>query len=251
MCCFSGPVKEVSNTKIFARRFGKASQYLVYEMHFESLEDLAMILPLPTPADSPEDSVTFINLKDYQDFFGDMHKGFPRPRKPTDDRSGALRPLALAPEPQLEVVDVGSFEASFVPKIKDFARLDERFRLPDNVWDKLPTYKDFGFAVFKLKKGEHNVHPMAFAFPSRLKEGTFFPTVHIHDGKVHDKAGFDHVLYMQCREDEFISAEGWEESPQPAEMFMDKKKAGSVILGDAHVYRHRLRGNLKNQDTLV
>jgi hypothetical protein len=249
MCCFSGPVKEVSNTKIFARRFGKSSQYLVYEMHFESLEDLAMILPLPTPADSPEDAVTFINLKEYGRFFGDMNEGFPS-RKPTAAKDLAAEALP-ASAPQLEVIEVGRFEASFVPQIKDFSRLDERFRLPDDVWSKLPAYKDFGFAVFKLKKGDHNVHPMAFAFPSRLKKETFFPTVHIHDGKVHDKAGFDHVLYMQGKDQEFISATGWEESAQPAGMFMNKEKAGSVILGDAHVYRRRLSGMLKNADTLV
>jgi hypothetical protein len=242
-------VEEVSNTKIFARRFGKASQYLVYEMHFHSLEDLAMILPIPTPADSPEDAVTFINLKDYARFFGDMHKGFPEPPTNRGPAAGSA-PLVTA-EKKLEVVDVGAFEASFVPRIKDFSRLDERFRLPDGVWDKLPAYKEYGFAVFKLKKGDSNVHPMAFAFPTALKKEIFFPTVHIHDGKVHDKAHFDHALYLQVGEDVTMADRNWEESPQPAGMFMDKKKAGSVILGDSHVYRRRLRGNLKNADTLA
>jgi hypothetical protein len=36
------------------------------------------------------------------------------------------------------VREVGSFEASYVPKIADFSRLDERFRLPVAVWKKLP-----------------------------------------------------------------------------------------------------------------
>jgi hypothetical protein len=250
MCCFSGPVKEVSNTKIFARRFGKGNQYVVYQMKFESLDDLAMILPLPTPADAPDDAVTFINLKDYEHFFDDMRKGFPE----TTTRVGAVKgppPPAPAAEPKLEVVDVGSFEASFVPRIKDFSRLDERFRLPDDVWSKLPQYKEYGFAVFKLKKGEHVVHPMAFAFPTALESELFFPTVHIHDGKVHDKAGFDHILYLQSSDENFMAGNGWRESVQPAGMFMDKKKAGSLILADNHVYRLRLVGNLKNADTLV
>jgi hypothetical protein len=248
MCCFSGPVVEVSNTKIFGRRFGKSSHYLVYEMHFQSLEDLAMILPLPTPGDSPDDAVTFINLKEYENFFGDMHKGFPVPK--SESRRLDLGVPAAAPKP-IEVIDVGAFEASFVPKIKDFARLDERFRLPDEVWSKLPTYKDYGFAVFKLKKGNANVHPMAFAFPTALKKEIFFPTVHIHDGKWHDKAEFDHVLYMQLAEDQYPGDKQWEESTQPAGMFMDKKKAASVILSDAHVYRRYLKGELKNADTLA
>ena len=90
--------------------------------------------------------------------------------------------------------------ASFVPAIKDFARLDKQFRLPDSVWEKLPLYKEFGFAVFKLKKpekGEQKVHPMAFEFPRASKNILFFPTVHIHDGTVPAKARFDHSLFAR------------------------------------------------------
>ncbi len=68
----------------------------------------------------------------------------------------------------LEVKKVGKFDASFVPAIKDFSRMDERFRLPMGVWDKLPMYKEYGFAVFQLmkeEKGAQKVHPMAFEFP--------------------------------------------------------------------------------------
>lgn len=251
MCCFSGPVQEVSRTKIFARRFGKASQYLVYQMQFKSLEDLAMILPLPTPEDAPEDALTFINLEGYTEFFRDMRKGFPV--KIT--RSAPSRKPAVAsapPEPKLEVVEIGSFEASFVPKLADFRRLDQRFRLPDDAWEKLPQYKSYGFAVFKLKKGNRNVHPMAFAFPTRLRDEIFFPTVHIHDGEVHDRAEFDHDLYLQCAGDEqFVGDMRWRESEQPAGMFLDAKKAGSLIRANAHAYHLRLRGELKNADTLV
>jgi hypothetical protein len=56
---------------------------------------------------------------------------------------------------------------------------------------------------------------------------------------------------MQGKDEDFVSGTGWEESAQPAGMFMNKEKAGSVILGDAHVYRRRLSGMLKNADTLV
>lgn len=249
MCMFSGPVEEVANTKIFARRFGKGNQYLVYQMLFKSLEDLAMILPLPTPEDAPDDALTFINLEDYPDFFDDMKKGFPEPPRvltrglKTDAKPGAV-------PPPLEVVDVGSFEASFVPRLKDFSRLDKRFRLPDDAWEQLPAYKAYGFAVFKLKKGKHNVHPMAFAFPTSLGKNIFFPTVHVHDGKVHARADFDHDLYLQCAEGD-TPGTSWRESPQPAGMFMDKKKAGSLIAADAHAYHLRLRGKLKNADTLA
>ena len=143
MCCFSRSVEEVSDTNVFAREAGDGRQFLVYSMTFRASEDLAMILPLPTPRDSPEDAVRFISLQKYGWFFHDLKKGFtPTPvvRSPTPDRmtrGGAT----------LAVVEVGDFVASFVPSVKEFARLDERFRLPDGVWDRLPRYKEFGFAV--------------------------------------------------------------------------------------------------------
>ncbi len=63
-----------------------------------------------------------------------------------------------APPKKLEVVTVGAYEASFVPTVKDFARLDERFRLP-TAWDALPAVKEHGFVVFKLRKGKNAPRP--------------------------------------------------------------------------------------------
>jgi hypothetical protein len=178
-----------------------------------------------------------------------MRNGFPEPSARPGARERAAGGLKL--EKKLVVHDVGAFEASFVPTIKDFSRLDERFRLPAGTWEELPRYKKYGFAVFKLKKGDVSVHPMAFCFPTALERGLFFPTVHIHDGKVHDKADFDHALYMQLEEGGTVFIEGWRESPQPAGMFMNKKKAGDLIDPDAHAYRRGIRGRQKNEDTLV
>lgn len=195
MCCFSKPVDVVADTNIFARESKDGGQFLVYSMKFKSGEDLAMILPVPTPKASPEDAVKFISLKKYENFFDDLRSGFPQPKPGRGPHAGGLPPANT-----LTVVEVGDFIASFVPAVKDFARLDARFRLPDGVWDTLPQYKDFGFAVFKLKKpekGQSKVHPMAFEFPRADKKVLFFPTVHIHDGKVHAKAGFDHSLFSR------------------------------------------------------
>jgi hypothetical protein len=165
MCCFSKPVDVVADTNIFARASKDGRQFLVYSMKFKAGEDLAMILPIPTPKASAEDAVKFINLQKYEAFFDDLRKGFPAKKEDrVPSKGGGAKPGGLA----LAVVEVGDFIASFVPTIKDFARLDEKFRLPDGVWDKLPQYKEFGFAVFKLKKpekGQSKVHPMAFEFP--------------------------------------------------------------------------------------
>ena len=245
MCCFSGKVDVVADTNIFARASKEGRQFLVYSMRFKSGDDLAMILPIPTPKDSAEDAVKFINLEKYETFFDDLRAGFPLPK--SDSRGP--KPGGDANTP-LAVVEVGSFVASFVPAVKDFARLDKQFRLPDGVWDNLPQYKDFGFAVFKLKKpekGTKKVHPMAFEFPRADKGVLFFPTVHIHDGEVHPKAKFDHALFCQAAG----APVGWEESPGLAESFVKVKETQGIVDGNAHVYRKLMHGNLENKDVAL
>ena len=225
MCCFSQAVLEVSGTQIFARPSQGTAQILVYSMSLQSEQEVSMVLPLPVPPGCPENAVRFINLEAYPEYFTDMDALFPESMTLGIDRS-----LGEARAP-LAVHDVGQFEASFIPSIPDFSRLDPRFRLPVHVWRDLPQYKDWGFAVFKLKKSallplpkraaqslhsqlfgqalvpptlgspetgaEHRVHPMAFEFPRRNPSQLFFPTVHIHDQQVHPTAHFDHQLYFQ------------------------------------------------------
>jgi hypothetical protein len=247
MCCFSGKVDVVADTNIFARASMDGRQFLVYSMRFKAGEDMAMILPIPTPKDSAEDAVKFVNLEKYPAFFDDLRKGFPEPRTKDDSRpakGGAPPPLALP------VIEVGSFVASFVPAIKDFARLDKQFRLPDGVWEKLPQYKEFGFAVFKLKKpekkdGEQKVHPMAFEFPRSDKGVLFFPTVHIHDGTVPAKAKFDHSLFCQVGD---VAPMNWEESPGLADSFVKVKETKGIVDANAHVYRKLMKGSFENKD---
>ncbi len=249
MCCFSGLVEHVADTKIFARASTKGRQFLVYSMKFEADEPVAMILPLPVPEKTKEDAVKFINLEKYESFFDDLKTAFPEP--PSDAVSEPRDLPKPAAEPPLKVEKVGSFEASFVPTVKDFSRLDKRFRLPDDVWEKLGAYAKYGFAVFKLKAGEQKVHPMAFEFPRADDTKLFFPTVHIHDGKVHDKAGFDHLLYCQIAEGQSLPMFAWEESPSHAVNFVKIDKTQGIVEKDAHVYLRRMYGKLKNEDVLV
>lgn len=135
MCCFSGFVDDVHNTKIFARLNGK-EQLLVYSMTFSSAEDVAMVLPLPVVPDSPESAVRFINLEGYTDFFSDMATLFPAEDAAAAD---AYSFLSLDEAPVLEVCQVGAFEASFVPTVADFSRLDERFRMAPDLFCQADT----------------------------------------------------------------------------------------------------------------
>ena len=102
-------------------------------------------------------------MKEFPEFFVHLKMAFPM---------GVLLGMPSPYEKPVPLVvhEVGDFEASFVPGLGDFERLDPRFRIPRTVWDGLPAHQDSGFAVFKLKASTRKVHPMAFEFPRRQPE---------------------------------------------------------------------------------
>lgn len=245
MCCFSRPVEAVSGTTIFARPASGGRQLLAYAMRVKAVEPLAMVLPLPTPPRPAEDAVRFIALDKYPTLFADLAAAFVTP--PSRSKGEALG--APAPRPGLAVVEVGSFVASFVPTLADFARLDEQFRMPPGTWEGLPQYKGYGFAVFQLKPGDQAVHPMAFEFPRADPRRLFFPTVHVHDGKVHPRAGFDHMLYAQPGKG--ARPGGWEAANRPVERVVDVGRAKGLVAAGEPLVRRRLAGRLPNADTYL
>lgn len=220
-----------------------------------------MILPLPVPPGCADDAVWFIDLSGYDDLFQDLARGFPQRLLYAKGRSISR---ALMPEqPRLQVHTVGDFEASFVPSPRDFGRLDERFRLPSDTWARLPAYADYGFAVFKLRRpgglrgllrrlrsAPQSFHPMAFAFPRRDPHALFFPTVHVHDGAVHDEAQFDHSLYCQL-DAGGVAPRDWERSERVLGSFADARRSRGILDGDTRCFRLVLEGSRRNQDTLV
>ncbi len=246
MCCFSRAVKSVSSTRIFARFADSGRQQLVYSMKLDAKEELAMVLPLPVTRARGMEPLTFIDLHAYSEFFDDLEDGFV---PPSSNRSVAKGKDVLRGRPKLEVISVGSYEASYVPTIEDFSRLDERFAIPAKTWAALPGYASFGFAVFKLKPGSATVHPMALSFVSAEPEQLFFPTVHIHDGKVHKTAAFDHTLYLQPSVGKFPSDKAWIASTQPTSSFMKLERASDLIAPNQHCYRRVLKGKRANEDS--
>ena len=262
MCCFAQPVLSVTDTNLFARHTGKGTQFLAYQMKFSSEKPNAMILPLPVATPAKEDSVQFISLKGYDNFFKDLNRGFPNITPSNRSRSlGSVEPTDSI-QKKLIVHEVGDFVASFVPTVKDFSRLDPQFVIPKESWDKVPGYGDYGFAVFQLKKLKGTTHPMAFEFKTRHKNDIFFPTVHIHDGEVHRRESFDHALYLQSETfDEVVDkyrnrhlkdkATGFVRSRKTAKTFCNIEKAKGLVLGDQLVHRLELKGKLENKDVLA
>lgn len=250
MCCFSGKVDSVHSTRIFARAAGGGRQFLAYMMAYEAGADLAMILPLPVQLPSEEKAVRFINLEKAPKLFDDFAQAFPQ--EPGKSRGAVGADSQPAQSKRLDVQQVGSFEASYVPSVADFARLDERFRIAPGIWAKIPGYGDFGFAVFKLKQGKFTVHPMGMSFPPRDPRRLFFPTVHIHDGQVHDRAEFDHTLYLQAGPaDDRDPGEHplWTESAKTAGQVLQIENTAGLVAGDLHLWRRRMTGLLRNRDT--
>ena len=153
--------------------------------------------------------------------------------------------------------------------MKDFARLDERFRMPDNVWSQLPQYADWSFCVFKLKpepsapKGfwkwfaserplpARKRHPMAFDFPRRNPSQLFFPTVHVHDGEVHETAHFDHTLYAQLDDPSIPSGSrsGWERAQTGTEILHEP--ARKLVCPVRPFFRKRIEGDHPNVDVTL
>jgi hypothetical protein len=253
MCCFvplappdslwrrlflGSPRIQVASTSIFARRLDASRQALVYALQLGADSDVAMILPLPVATGSGETALEFLSFEAHSEFFTTLSNLFNPPMPAA--RGGSV---AYALQPQaLPVHNVGAFEASFVPTQRDFERLDARFRMPPRVWQEIGDYDDYGFAVFRLAPGKKaNVHPMAFQFQTRNPTSLFFPTVHVHDGRVHTTAYFDHSLYYQ----------GEPRTPDERAFMSVPHNAHELLRRDTAVYRRRMYGKLPNQDTWV
>ena len=215
-------------------------------MKVAASEPLAMVLPLPVPAASAEDAVRFVSLEGYRDVFVDLKTAFP-------ETTLFAQPLGMGRGPVanravLQVHQVGAFDASFVPRIADFERLDPRFRLPPAVLGALPRYHDWGFAVFQLSPTKQaEVHPMALVFPRREPRSLFFPTTHVHDGNVPASAMFDHALYAQ-----FPPLVGelsnWTPSHAALGGYVDANKVAGLVEPARKGHATALLGNLVNAD---
>jgi hypothetical protein len=266
MCCFSvaspiglvarlfsalTPPVHVSATNIFARMLPDGVQALAYSMNLDTKQPVAMILPLPVVPGSGEDAVKFVSLEKHPRMFERLH-GLFEFLQPAARKGGLSLSISL-PRQKLVVHEVGSFIASYVPARADFTRLDERFRIPDVLFDAVPAYADYGFAVFQFAPGKKTVHPMAMTFPTRAPDRLFFPTVHVHDGTFKPKAKFDHALYYQTKRrtqvGEYVPY-GAFENDAVAWTLSNESFEGLLEPGDA-ILRRTLRKRLPNADVWI
>jgi len=206
-------------------------------MNLSSQADVAMILPLPC-LDDEADPIRMINLARNRGFFGHLEGLFPKSRSASASASRANKAT-------LKVETVGAFEASFVPTTDDFDRLDKRFRLSESVLGKLPQYEDWGFAVFQLAAGTgKRIHPFGLSFRPSYSGSLFFPTVHVHDGRVPYYGEFSHTLYAQLPTEWELPKKGWHAS-------LDRKipdQLPDFVYRSRTLLRAKLSGDLRNRD---
>ncbi len=255
MCCFTvlTPLSlvgrlfakrvHVSHTNVFARMVRPGVQGLAYSMNLRTSQEIAMVLPLPMAPGGGEDAVSFVDLSAHPQMFSEFHYLF----EPEVMRAKGGLSLARS-QSTLVVHDIGSFIASYVPTRADFARLDPRFRMPEVLFEAVPRYADYGFAVFQLKPGTVTVHPMGLTFPTR-DHRVFFPTVHVHDGRFHTRAKFDHALYYQVPRITKIG-DGQADGEVPSFQLPRASYAG-LVDETRPLVRRILRGTLPNDDTWV
>jgi hypothetical protein len=225
-------------------------------MRFKSQEPNAMILPIPVALPAQENAVRFINLEDHPDFFDYLDSAFPQITMWMSAKIGGDEDdIAM-----LDVEEVGDYIASFVPTKHDFERLDKRFRFSEDIWEQLPQYEDYGFVVFQLKELSGSTHPMAFEFQTRMSSQLFFPTLHIHDKTVDEKAKFDHLFYMQCEKYDAPRQKYIEMPSQKTGMFQsiytigDKflnKNPENILQSGLFLHKTLLRGTYPNKDLIL
>ncbi len=83
----------------------------------------------------------------------------------------------------------------------------------------------------------------------------FFPTVHIHDGKVHATERFDHILYAQWDGptggtlQHIFSPSPWQKSKQDIGKAVKVARTQGIVDAGLPVHRRELQGRFPNRDT--
>lgn len=172
MCIINEEVDDVNSTQIYASldKSGKR-QLTIYSNKIVTEKDNAMILPVPNPQ-----SVSFVDLSDYTSIFDDFQRSFIKRLTLSNTSKSRGFPSMNCVNDTLAVHNVGSYQASIVPSLSDFNKLDKSiFTINPEVFTILQkNYSStFGYIVCKLKKGTHAYHPFAYTHDTYMIENQF------------------------------------------------------------------------------
>lgn len=263
---FTRKVKQVSSTKIFVshvkvKDMKEVKQLTIYENYVDSINDNVMILPYPNQND---DKVAFISLKENSKIFKDMKKCFPKPtklilksRERGDGLYGSMRSKSL------EVIEVGSYQASVAKTADDLDNLDESVftNLDSKVLKSIKKKysKGFGFVICKFKKGGGKKHPIAYL--THGQDELFVPLVHVHNGEgVKEYEEFDHIIYSICTDSRLktplnemegmiSNLRGFEHSGHNITKTIKELEEHDITFDKLYDFRHLIiKGSHKNED---
>lgn len=105
-----------------------------------------------------------------------------------------------------------------------------------------------GLPFFNTNPANKKFTRCALVFATRFADRLYFPTVHIHDGEVHEKEKFDHNLYCQLQGGGGRAMLNWEESSSNAIVFAQAGLSQGILNPATHVYRLAMRGEFENKD---
>lgn len=244
MGIFSQPVHIAGATHIFARASTDGRQFLAYNFRYEAEADFALILPLPTPPESPANDVRFIDLSGYDAFFRDLRRGFPSLQPEAEKVSLTDRIL----EKVRDWLDIDTTQAAiaFAPNHAALSHIQDQFQLTANVLRLLERFGDAGFVCLKLAAGTNRVPPMAFEFPRRRSAELFFPTALAIGAEFHATATFNYHLFCQA---ERLPLD-WRRTRVAREVMKVDKTRG-LIDPDQPIGWRALIGPQVNLDTIV
>ena len=191
MCIITSTVNEVAKTRIYVSADeANRRQLTVYSNYVSSSRENAMILPVPNP-----ESIELLNFSNYPAFFEDLANCFQKriPRGISNTLG-----FGLVTE-TLPIYKVGSYQASIVPNLDEFDRLDfHTFKVDPNLYSFLDVHYrkgNFGFIVCSLMAGDHTYHPFAYTHGMHKSGRLFIPTMHYHPGHTHETGDWDHLIY--------------------------------------------------------
>jgi hypothetical protein len=228
---------KASKVQMFARMNNFGEQVLAIALHVETKRDADAVLVLPLPV-KPGGRCAFADVQ-YDEMFVDIGKCW----EPS---------LVISDNPRLEAELLGNILAGAAPASNgvyfasraELARLDVKLRPPAAA---VAKYADYGFAVFRMPKGQANVMPLALVFESREPNKVYFPLLAVGaDGKVPERVRMDHAIYLQTWTGKRVEA--FVESDTACFEHVDVKAARGLVRGELRAWKTELRGERKNED---
>lgn len=134
------------DANIFCRLVAPRRQLLACSMSLSAHDELSLVLPLPVPVGCPAEEIRFVDLDDYPAFFDCLARG--SVRYPAGSRQHMLDRVRL-PKAPVQVHVCAEFTTSLVD-YHGLEQLDPPIRLPEEVCDRFPTYRDYGFVVLRI-----------------------------------------------------------------------------------------------------